>query len=92
MPDAALREAMIPHLRTTAEDVPAPRLLLEGFDWRIVRMTNPENGEEKDVVEFADGRDALGIIRWTSVGHRDGVSTYMRVIRALTDQLTKGIT
>lgn len=88
MTNAEQRERDIPILRKPPVEIPDPVLLLQGADWRIVRMTSPETGEVKDVIEAADGRDALGVVRWQAVdGNRNGVSTYMRVIRALTEQL-----
>lgn len=73
-----------------------PCVLLQGGDakdeWRIVRreFKNLETGEVKpeEVIEVADGKDAMNERRWKTLTRRDaGLSDWIRVAEGLTKAL-----
>lgn len=77
-----------------------PTLLFEGEGWRIVQIELPPNGREpkkpgepeddgiRDVIEITDGKDAMGVVRWTRLDVKHGgLGDYNRVCHGLKREL-----
>jgi hypothetical protein len=72
-----------------------PRVLHQGDGWRIVRIQVDEKRREseqddgiRDWIEFADGFDLMGDVRWRQMdGKSAGVSDLVRVVNALKREL-----
>jgi hypothetical protein len=72
-----------------------PVVMLHGNGWRIVRLQIPEKQREgpedtgvRDWIEFADGLDLMGEVRWRQMdGKSAGVSDLVRVVNALKREL-----
>jgi hypothetical protein len=72
-----------------------PALVFQGQGWRIVRLQLPEKQREspedegiREYIEFADGLDLMGEVRWRQMdGKSAGVSDLVRVVNALKREL-----
>lgn len=68
-----------------------PRILLQGEDWRIVRIELPSNKREtpeddglRELIEVTDGKDLLGNVRWKQLEQKsEGVARYHQICHAM---------
>ena len=68
-----------------------PRVVLDGGDWRIVRIELPANKREspdddgvRDLIEVTDGTDLLGAVRWKRLEQKsEGVARYHQICHAM---------
>ena len=72
---------------STKSTVAGPVILLERPTWRIVRRQweNPQTGELRDelVIEHVDGKDAMGVQRWKTLGSKSAWSEWANIAECL---------
>lgn len=76
-----------------------PVVVLQGDDWRIVRVELPSNKREghdddgqRDLIEVTDGKDLLGHVRWKQLEQRsEGVARYHQICHAMKRMLLETV-
>lgn len=76
-----------------------PHVVMQGDDWRIVRVELPSNKREspdddgiRDLIEVTNGKDLLGTVRWHQLDTKsEGVARYHQICHAMKRMLLETV-